>query len=438
MNFGKFITTQIPLLVLCVSLFASCAEQDDNTINGGETVNASFTVVTRSSGARAVSDEVPENELIKSWWIAFVDKNDGGIVRDIAQSDAALDPTEMDFVDILLPAGNYYAYAFANITPGLLAEKTGITFTKGAKAPSHADIIGCEWSNMENGLGPDTDIPMSGWLEINVKGNVNEPYAIEVIRMLAKIEFEFTNATGSDVTVTGITFGSLNTGKIPLMPGYAALDAGTAPTLISDAAATETIDVPLSRALNLTDAVTASDHFYVRESLAGSHPTGHFHFAVKMKRGTAEQEVRYALTDELTYINRNDYILIPVKLTKWYMRVETLFYPPIGGYPPIVEEVNDNEYYIKFGTQGEFAITPVLIDAATGEKAGFTATVTSVTGVNIFSREPSADALTGEITGELSTATGTAVVEVTITVRPNAGLSETFTRKIYIVRTDNQ
>lgn len=442
MNLKKLIT-HIPLLTLCLLPLSSCSGEKDPGMDG-KTVKASFTVVSRGNGTRATTDESPvlDNELINSWWIAFVDVNGGGQVRAIARS-GSISPTEMDFVDVTLPAGNYYAYAFANITPEELAEKTagdgqpGLSFAEGTAAPTHEAVLKCV-CGMENNPPVNGNIPMSGWLAINVRENVNEPYAIEVIRMLAKVEFAFTNATGTGITVNGVSFGSLNTGDIPLMPDYADLDLKAQPKGLTAATPVEAIDVPFATPLTLGIGNEGREHFYVRESLAACHPTGHFHFSVKTQReGATQQEVRYALTDKgLAFISRNDYILIPVRLTGWNLRLETLFYPPIGGYPPVIEEVNDNEYYIKFGTQGQFAITPSLIDTATGEKlerSGFTVSVSTPEGDDIFTKAPAVDSVTGEIIGELSAKKGSSAVTVTVSVTHDI-LTETFTRKVYIIK----
>ena len=52
-------------------------------------------------------------ELINSWWVAFVDRH--GEVAKIATGTPA-NPTSMDIINTILPAGSYTAYAFANIT----------------------------------------------------------------------------------------------------------------------------------------------------------------------------------------------------------------------------------------------------------------------------------------------------------------------------------
>lgn len=425
--------------VLSFEAFTACDSEE-----GGSDLALSSAIIsihTRSLSTRADLSESPaqENELIKNWWIAFVDEN--GKVAAIFSKDGLTACSE-DEVEGLLPTGNYTAYAFANITPDKLKESTDLEFTVGSSAPTLDDIKKIEWKKLANGFSGD--IPMCGWREINVKGTVEEKFAIEVVRMLGKVEFSFANRSSKDISLKEITFGPLNTGDIVMMPDYSKLATpnsdGMKPELLSGTG-TENYSYKLSEnGLTLTagEEKGGRTHFYVRESIADSHPTGHFHFSLKISREGNEEELLYALTDNLTYINRNDYILIPVNFHDYSLKPEVLFYPPIGGYPPVVTEDKNDEYYIKFGTGGFFEITPRVYKDGDTELArgSYTVELGTPSGDDIFTEKPSEDKTTGEITGELSSTTGIAVIPIAVTVSEDNN-NVTFTRNLYIIREKN-
>ena len=423
--------------VLSFEAFTACDSEErepDRALS-----SAIVSIHTRSISTRADLSESPaqENELINGWWIAFVDKNDK--VAALFKSKDGLTACSEDEVEGLLPTGNYTAYAFANVTPEELKRRTGLEFMEDSQSPKLDDIRGIKWTNLENGFSGN--IPMCGWKEINVRGTVEEKFAIEVVRMLGKVEFSFANRSSKDISLKEITFGPLNTGDVVMMPDYNKLATpnsdGMKPELLSGTG-TENYSYKLSEnGMTLTAGVENGGraHFYVRESVADSHPTGHFHFSLKISREGNEEELLYALTDNLTYINRNDYILIPVNFHDYSFKPEVLFYPPIGGYPPVVSEDKNDEYYIKFGTGGFFEITPRVYEDGDTELArgSYTVAFGTPSGADIFTKKPSIDTTTGEITGELSSATGTAVIPIAVTVSEDSN-NVTFTRNLYIIR----
>ena len=145
---------------------------------------------------------------------------------------------------------------------------------------------------------------------------------------------------------------------------------------------------------------------------------------------------RHSLAYELTYINRNDWIRIPVILTDWIIEMDVRFYPPIGGYPAVVVDQNNDEFYATFGTQGRFSVTPRARKNDTAPYEAVTVTAIETTGDDIFTTggKPAIDPVTGEITGEMSSATGNAIVTLTFRVAADTNVSHIITRKFHIIR----
>lgn len=451
----QFIWLTVVSLALCSS--AACDKEESPLELTDSSVIISIN--TRSTQTRADLTALPasNNEMINSWWVVFVDKT--GKVAEIANSENSLSPCMEDNVECLLPAGTYTAYAFANMTQEQLYKLTGgenedgIKFSKDAAVPK--DILNKACSGIINGfhgnstIFTDDNIPMSGYKEnITVENTIQERFSIEVIRMLGKLEFSFTNKSKKTVSVKSIKFGDLHTGKIPLMPDYSNLKpsgASVAPKLLSDVTTQDYTHTVTELFLDTGDEDKRT-HFYVRESRADNHPTGKYHFALEIERKgeTSVENTLYALTEDLSHINRNDYILIPVIINDYSLKLDVRFYPPIGGYPAVILEDKDEEYYVKFGTEGYFEIFPQVIENGTVElpRDRFEITVGSLSGTSgVFTTSPAVDPETGELTGELSNTTGTSVVPLSIKVSQQNGdgttattESVTFSRNVYIIR----
>ena len=123
------------------------------------------------------------------------------------------------------------------------------------------------------------------------------------------------------------------------------------------------------------------------------------------------------------------------------MSLDVNFYPPIGGYPAVITEESEEGFYCKFRTEGDFEIYPKVEDTyngyallyGTGDPK-FTYSITAISDPShIFTTEPTVTS-TGEILGELSTGTGTAYVDVEITVSHTGVSDQIYDRRIYIIR----
>jgi len=401
---------------------------DNNSEEPDKPVKSGFYIV---AAGRAGALQSGDNELISSWWMAFVDNT--RTVRAVVANEPPAAVSE-DAVSCNLPAGTYTIYAFANITPEELKRHTGLEFVTGAHAPD-----GCDdaiWTDMSNYSEKDKFIPMSGRRTVTVTGHVSEPWAVEVVRMLAKVEFVFSNDSPRDITLGSITFNPLFTGDIPLFVEKDQLSR--APEICHGVGS---VDFSINlREVNLPagkqDAHT--DWFYAREAVAYGHPSGHFGITVNVKRpGDSKETSRFAITGGLSFINRNDYIQIPVTFTDYEVSCDVLFYPPIGGYPAVQTEPRGEECFVTFRSSGKFAITPLVRLAGENNPylnpSDYSITVTDINGDDIFSAPPAYDRATGEITGELSGAAGTASVRILLGIS-RGELTYSYERTIYIIR----
>ncbi len=418
-----------------------CAGEDSHAPKG-ETM---FSIGARASvpGLDADGNEIPsatdDNELINDWFIAFVDES-GTVARIVRRypsgSTQSASPVELDFFNTQLAPGDYTAVAFANIDPADL----GLTFSEGSQAPAGA--LGDAPFTINAGALTASDlIPMAGRQKVRVTGQVTQPFSIEVVRLVAKVELMFSNATDSGITLHNLWMRPMGKGNVNLFPDYSSL--GKRPALRADAD-TLTMVRRLDATLTPMSERSVTHTFYTLESDASKfHKTGHYALLLDVTHrsgdtGRAVRDTVTMLTPDLTYINRNDYIRIPVRLADYVVRMDVQFYPPIGGYPAVVNEQRGSDFYISFGTQGVFSITPLVREAVAGSQwmqpSQLGIEVLAVEGDPIFAVKPTYDSSTGEITGELNASEGTAVVTIKTDI-PGTRLS--YERKIYIIR-DNR
>jgi len=415
-------------------LSASCSENEPSEPEPSS-ARASLSVQSRAG------ETLPENELIQTWWIAFADKY--GVVNAIVSRNATLTTAvDREEFDVELPAGTYTAYAFANITQDELKDNTGVTFEVGTAVAS--GIMEKAWTSMPNNWSKTKPLPMSGFKTLTIGTQpAAAPIEVEVVRMVGKVEFTFSNSSTKDITVNSVTFGPLATGAINLFPDYSKLDK--APVLLSGLGEEDLQYNFAGEATARTIATGAknayTDYFYVRESdVSGNLPTGRFQIAVNISRGGQTAERLYALTEELSYINRNDYIKIPITFTDYAFEVDVLFYPPIGGYPAVITDEKDEVFYATFGTPGKFVLRPLIREGTEGsmylQPSQYTLKTPEISDPDSILKSPTleVDPLTGELTGELTSNTGTATVKLSVEVKLSDSVTQTYTKTIYIIR----
>lgn len=381
-----------------------------------------------------------DNELMHDYTVVFVNSaSTVCAVVDRPETDA--DGFDYEEFEVELNPGTYTIYAFANRSalPANIREALG-SLSTGTPLPDNFSSLTAHLNAYHT---PESLIPMSGIMSgVAISNRPNAGLSIEVIRMLARMEFLFTNATADPVKITEVSLLPVYSGNVSALPVF---ENGTReiarPVLLPGSvaeAAVHQIGAELQG-----DQSSFASHFYIRESVADQHPSGLFSMSVKVIRNNRAEEELYALTPDLNAVRRNDYIQIPIVLTDYTLEVDTEFYPPIGGYPAVVVEQNNNEFYIHFGSSGKFVITPRVRRTSDG-----TIVAPAHLNVNIVEVDDSSGILdgdngakieehAGELLGSLATGTarGTARIELDITVNePGKPVSRTFKRNFYIIR----
>ena len=439
----KDVITYLMLSLLAAVFATSCSEEIGHDPEAdGRTVAVDMVIATRATGTPEAAQA--NVEKIHTWWVAFVDKN--GIVRRVESRDLLLTSyVEQERIEVNVPTGTYTLYAFANITPQELKTETGLEFIVGSAYPSAVETA--EYTLVQH-WPPGTDLPMSGKQQVTVTGRANEVFSIEVVRMLAKMDVRFANESRKQITINSLKMSQSATDKVPLLPDYTYLESGwdtDVPCTAREYLRTYSSLLAAAPVLGAYDGVSAKgyyDIFYVRESQANYNVTGRYLMAVNITReGGHPEDLLFALTKDLRSIYRNDHVVIPVILSDYQVSLDVNFYPPIGGYPAVITEESDEGFYCKFGTEGDFEIYPKVEDTyngyallyGTGDPK-FTYTITTVSDPsNIFTTVPAVTS-TGEILGELGTGTGTAYVDMEITVSRTGVTDQIYDRRIYIIR----
>ena len=404
----KYIFMLLTVLLLC----GSCTT-DDREVEQTQ-VAVSFTIASRA----VQDDSASPEELINSWWIAVVD-NEGTVCRIMERSASKTDAVESDEFYLNLAAGDYTAYALANI------DRTDFPYSIVVNQPM-PDLSNVVWSKEIGTIG--ALVPMTGKKTVRVTQNTG--VEIEVVRLWAKMRFRFTSNASQPVTVSKISMLPALTEAVNLLPDYQSLNQSPA---LPEGTVCKLLEHPTDLTVN-NDGNSVDETFYLFESTAESHPTGHYPLSFELTVGGTKRTVS-ALAYQLDYINRNDFITIPVLITDWELRLDVRFYPPIGGYPAVIVDNKGDEFYAGFRTSGFFEITPQVSDSYTGEAVAadnVSVRLSVESGGEFFPQAPAWR--NGEIVGELAeNTTGTAVINLEVTVT-NGSLEQTFTRKLYIIR----
>ena len=435
---------------------AGCSSADDPTLPAAApgTFRIRSRATAQSLGTRAILDPDPlhDSENINSWIVVFYKHSDSnpdvGVIEAICKSDAEATPnTEFNFTPEITD-GTYDIAAFANIKEQDLKDAGILT-----ENSVNLEAIRGKELNLTNCPGEPGkyEVPMSGYRE-NVKivnkaesgTNYNgKTEVIEVIRLYAKVEIEIKNTTKTAFTVKNVDFGYVNKGTVPLFPDYANLGmkgnaSAERPTILQSTdesgkvadgdremcggVLTETLIEPEASAKAL---------FYVRESDAATlTANGKFYVKLTLSRNESETVSHYAdLSDRFQWIQRNDHILISVPVGDITIDWEVIAYPPIGGYPAVIDDNNTLTY--TFYTPGKFAIRPIVKyqgQVLTSENIDLTATPDNK---DIFNVLP--DFKYGELVGEIGSTLGQATLNCTLKVKTERGEEER-TQQLTLIR----
>lgn len=441
MNIKRY--TYLLLYVITIALFFACAKDEEqlDEKSYGTTTRATVSLATRATG----TSEVHENnqELINDWWVLFVNSSNE-IVKyiDRASTTKLTTAVEREEFDMEIATGDYTAYSFANITKTQVEAATGSlaignTITDlSAVNINVASII----PNGTNVSSTSPNIPMTGKQTVRFASGGMQFIELEVIRMVAKMEFQYNNSSSEDLSINSLSIKQVQTAAVPLMPNYTWLESGWPFANIGTASTfTRPFATPISVSKGNTTPVI--DKFYMIESQADyATPMQSYLMTLNVTRNSIANNLYFSLDKtKIQTIYRNDHVIIPLNIFDHIVGLEVNFYPPIGGYPAVISENKDKaEFYCTFATQGEFEISPTVYNASTSTNVYYPNwdynTAITVSGDAIFSIAPHIDTTTGVILGKLSTTEGTAIIDVEIKVEVSSGVWRVYTRRIYIIR----
>lgn len=374
------ILKHLPILLMLL-IMAACSSDTDTTLSE-ETTPVSVTLRLSVAGNEATRADALLNpdmnarteEMMKNWKVIVADANDKVVNTFEKEGLNNLETDEVTQRVTLIKGKTYHFYSFANLS------WSDIGFTDVAPATG-TDVSALNSRTFSiNGndfaLSSSSGIPMSNKQTYSVKGTDNESLDLIVVRMLAKMEFQFTNATTTALTVTGITLSEITsngTGNICLLPLYQAGedlngsdDMGAGDLLPNLPEGVTKADFTKVVNLQVEDNAKVVTTFYLNESQVaeGTYP-GYFVITLSItKDGGTTTEQRYALLS-WKEIARNDYRTIPIKLDDYSLEIIPYDFPAIGVYPASVRE-EDGKFTCTFHAGGDFYIVPRVKQLSTG------------------------------------------------------------------------
>ena len=346
--------------------FAACSGDeyiDEQT--EGRKVNVTLRLsVDNNTTTRAWQDEnakTDDSEMMHNWTVVVV--NSSGTVEKIVNQTHVEGNEEIDNIaEISLTTGQKTFYSFANID----ISSWGITEKNAMPDLSEYTI------ELDNGSISATGIPMSNKQTLSIETTTTSVDLI-VVRMLAKMKYQFTNATSSEIKINSITLSEITTGPVYLLPKYDTdgdygpddMDAGYLLPNIPDGSTKADYTHTITNGLTVEDGNTTpvETTFYINESKATAAYPKYFVITLNIDKGEGvDDEQRYALL-EWNQIARNEYRIIPITLDDYILDIEPQDFPPIGVLPASVKE-EDGKFTVTFHAGGHFHIVPKVKQAS--------------------------------------------------------------------------
>ena len=378
---------------------------------------ASANSPTRASGningvTRATwvdTNAAPEGEMMHNCFVVIVQN---GKIQDIVVKNDFTEEVEQTSLKAKAELGNATFYSFANITPAEL----GITMTT-----TPAEIESKYYKVEGNTQTLSTKgIPMSNKQTVNITSK-KQQVDLEVIRMMAKVELNFTNDTGYDLNIKSVKLTDITDNvadNVSLLPLKDA--SGNVVPNINAAATYKDYEVMIggTAGTKVANGGTLQTTFYVNESVARNPK--YFVLSINTDKGTVTQ--RIAMT-EWSKIARNDYLIIPVKLVDYRIELEPQVFTGIGVIPEL--SYRGDRITATFKSYGEFHLKLHVYKRSNDEEL----TAWRVTGVTtleanpaededvwIYDDEPTYDSRTKTIEGYISPRKGYVIHEINVQI----------------------
>ncbi len=431
-HIGIAIMLASAFLTGCVEDNGMCTDGPDNP--AGETVDGELQDITLNLGPVENSrlgyeDNALSNEKIHDYWIAFVNYNDNNKV--VATADVTLSrPSDADVVNIKVPKGSYYVYAFANLSRATVCRELGINVSRtrvGGTFPTLDEMKATRIMYADGGRKLDSswditaNIPMTAWMTAQVTSVTNQDFNIGLYRMLAKIEYRFTAVSTRKITINSLAIGSITDCAIPLITNTNTYLGVPNSEFKITSYETAEININPGGTGNQIPAgdksKTVSGHFYVPESLAGGSG---FLLTVGYTRDNGTERFDYATTYDESAITRNSILRIPIVITDYKVTVDPIVGAPIGGYAPEVENIDEYGTSVSYigATDARFRINIYPVDGGPRLRpSAYTLSFESGADAALFEETPALDTSTGIIRCKLKNLNLTARLKIKITLK---------------------
>lgn len=362
--------------------------------------------VTRASWVD--TNAAREGEMMHNCFVVIVQN---GKIQDIVQRDFT-EEVEQTSLKAKAELGNATFYSFANITPAEL----GITMTT---TPAE---IESKYYKVEGNTAQLSakGIPMSNKQIVNITSK-KQQVDLEVIRMMAKVELNFTNDTGYDLSIksvklTDITDNAAN--NVSLLPMKDA-SGNVVPNINASATYKDyTVSIGGTSGTQVKNGGTLRTTFYVNESVARNPK--YFVLSINTDKGTVTN--RIAMT-EWSKIARNDYLVIPVKLVDYRIELEPQVFTAIGVIPELSYSVD--RITATFKSYGEFHLKLHVIKRSDNTELNnwtfksirtLEADPAGGEGTSIYDEDPYFEKRTKTFEGYISPRKGYAIHEINIEI----------------------
>ena len=388
---GEKMQVELRLTASANSLTRSCSTSDG---------------VTRASWVD--TNAAREGEMMHNCFVVIVQN---GKIQSIVQRDFT-EEVEQTSLKAKAELGNATFYSFANITPAEL----GITMTT---TPAEIESKYYKVEGNTTTLS-DKGIPMSNKQTFNIT-NKKQQVDLEVIRMMAKVELNFTNDTGYDLSIksvklTDITDNAAN--NVSLLPLKDA-SGNVVPNINASASASDyTVNIGGTSGTQVKNGGTLQTTFYVNESVARNPK--YFVLSINTDKGTVTQ--RIAMT-EWSKIARNDYLIIPVKLVDYRIELEPQVFTGIGVIPEL--KYDGDRITATFKSYGEFHLKLHVFKRSDNTELNnwtfksirtLEADPAGAEGTSIYDEEPYFEKRTKTFEGYISPRKGYAIHEINVEI----------------------
>ena len=364
--------------------------------------------VTRASWVD--TNAAPSGEMMHNCFVVIV--QNGKIQDIVVKNDFTEEEVEQTNLKAKAELGSATFYSFANITPAELGITT--TTTPAEIESKYYKVEGNTTTLSAKG------IPMSNKQTVNITSK-KQQVDLEVIRMMAKVELNFTNDTGYDLSIksvklTDITDNAAN--NVSLLPMKDA--SGNVVPNINDAATYKdyTVSIGGTSGTQVKNGGTLQTTFYVNESVARNPK--YFVLSINTDKGTVTN--RIAMT-EWSKIARNDYLVIPVKLVDYRIKLEPQVFTAIGVVPEL--KYDGDRITATFKSYGEFHLKLHVIRRSDNKELNnwtfksirtLEADPAGGEGTSIYDEEPYFEKRTKTFEGYISLRKGYAIHEINVEI----------------------